>query len=223
MDDADGLMAFYADFEEKDVDAFRRWHNCEHMAERVAIQGFVRGRRYQGTDAPRRFLMTYETQTAAVLGSEPYHAALNAPTPWTRDALTWFRNPARAIYSKLTDAGAPAWRPEPYALTYRFNADPAAEAHLVGEELPRALEALVTNGAQRARLYTVDEAISGMMTSERQIYSGGPGKQKYLALIELMQPFQTVGSLPDEAWLAGHGARDIFPDRLTVDFALEAP
>ncbi|XWN30562.1 MAG: hypothetical protein ROR55_24320 [Devosia sp.] len=223
MTPADGLMAFYAQFDDADVEAYRRWHNCEHMAERVAIPGFLRGRRYRNLDDPRTFLMTYETENAAVLGSDAYHAALNAPTPWTREALTWFRNPARAIYAKDRDMGEPTWRPAPYMLTLRFNLPPAQEAELLNGAVASLLSGAMADGALRARLYNVDEAISGMMTSERKIYSGGPGEQKFIVLIERIEPFDAASDLPGRSHLEGLGASDIFVDRLTIDFALEAP
>ncbi len=214
MDGPHGLMAFYADFEEPVVEDFRRWHNCEHMAERVAIPGFQRGRRYRGLDNPETFLMTYETDAAAVLGSKPYHAALNAPTPSTKKALTWFKNPARAIYTKTMEMGRVDWWPAPFLLTLRFNAPDAKPVHPLLES--------AAQDAIRVRFFEVDEEISGIMTAERKIYSGGPGNQQFLAFIERMEPFETAAALPDEAALSSAGATDIYVDRFTIDFALEA-
>lgn len=220
MTTADGLMAFYAEFDAEDIEEFRRWHNCEHMAERVAIEGFLRGARYRGLDTPERFLMTYETETAAVLASAPYHAALNDPTPWTSQALTWFRNPARAIYTKTAQAGGPSWRTAPYALTFRFNrdGDTADLARRLG-----LFELTETGGAQRVSVYAVDADISGIMTSERKIYSGGPGRQEHLIIVERMDPFAAGPALPGADALTAEGASDVFVDRFALDFALEAP
>ncbi len=36
-------MAFWADIDADYVTEFRRWHNCEHMSERVHVPGFVAG------------------------------------------------------------------------------------------------------------------------------------------------------------------------------------
>ena len=221
MSGADGLMAFYADFDDQDVEAFRQWHNCEHMAERVSIPGFLRGRRYRGVDRPATFLMTYETETAAVLSSTAYHAALNAPTPWTKEALTWFRAPARAIYSKRLDVGGPMWRPAPYLVSVRFNMGDRSPQQ--PEAIHRLLAAGVDAGTARARFYELDEAISGMMTAERQIYSGGPGQQQFLAIVQSMEPFEDAVGLPGPEELSEQGASDVFVDRFTLDFALEAP
>lgn len=226
MTRADGLMAFFADIAPEHVEEFRRWHNCEHMEERVSIPGFVRGKRYRGFGDSPTFLMLYETETAAVLGSKPYHDALNAPTPWTREALTWFRNPRRSIYRTLADHGAEHWRATPYLATVRFNVIEAAEDDFLNATAPDMLSrAAADPSIARARLFAVDEPISGMMTSERRIYEGGPGDQKYLAILELLVPLDKVNpaSVPTLAAFGAAGAADVFLDRFSVDFALEAP
>ena len=41
---------------------------------------------------------------------------------------------------------------------------------------------------ERVQLWTVDEAASGIQTSERKIYGDGPGAQQYLLLIEAGAP-----------------------------------
>ena len=223
---AEGLMAFYADIDPENVEDYRRWHNCEHMEERVRIPGFLRGRRYRGYDGAPGFLMSYETETAAVLGSPAYHAALNAPTAWTKRALTWFRNPVRSIYGLLAETGEVPWRAAPYLLAARFNVPADAEPAFLSDLGPALLRGAVDGAAvPRARLYAIDEAISAMMTSERKIYGGGPGNQKFLVLVEAMAPFAEIpaGRMPDAATFASVGATDLFLDLLSIDFALEAP
>ena len=86
MEHARGLMAFYADIAPEAVEDYRRWHNCEHMLERVSIPGFRRGRRYAGHPGAPGFLMMYETADAAVLGSAAYRAAASTRVrrPWNQ-------------------------------------------------------------------------------------------------------------------------------------------
>jgi hypothetical protein len=228
-DAACGLMAFWADIDADYVDEFRRWHNCEHVAERVAIAGFRVGRRYCGLGGAPTFFMFYETDDTSVLKSDAYLAALDAPTPWTRRSLAHFRNPVRTIYGLVAGAGAPATLEAPFLWTLRF--DLAAEdapawcEWYAGTVLP-ALTAM--DGVHRARLYENDEAVSGIMTSERGIYRGGPGRQRYLAFVELAAP-----DLPDGApWRAAHGrggadglaaCRDPAVERFWLDFVLYPP
>ena len=39
-------MAYWAKFEKVILHKYIKWHNCEHMAERVSIPGFQNVRRY---------------------------------------------------------------------------------------------------------------------------------------------------------------------------------
>lgn len=223
MREPTGLMAFWADFEQEAIRDIRRWHNCEHMLERVSIQGFQRGRRYRGNEGCATFLMYYETDDAAVLGSEPYRAALDAPTDWTRKALTHFRNPARNIYRLVGRAGTAPASPAPFLATLRFNADLDDVGTIYRD---RVLSGLAERpDVIRARLWEIDSEISGIQTSERKIYGGGPGEQAFVLFVELAvegAPF-TPETLPGLSEAEAQAHRDLFPEVGWLDFALEAP
>lgn len=156
---AAGLMAFWSNIDPLDQLAFQRWHNCEHIPERVAIDGFLRGRRYRSTHDSDRFLMFYETRDAQVLGSAAYLAALNAPTARTREALAWFRKPARSVYRLEQTAGRVARGASPALLTIRFDiGDPASGSGALGESAGAIetgrLELLLESGLfDRVRIY----------------------------------------------------------------------
>ena len=53
--DATGLMAFWSDIDDDYVLRYQEWHNCEHVPERVAIPGFLRGRRYRDSSGGGAF------------------------------------------------------------------------------------------------------------------------------------------------------------------------
>ena len=108
LSQAKGLMVFLANFEPQHQQAYRQWHNAEHIPERVGIPGFLLGRRYLQVDDATRFLMCYDTLGEQVLVSDAYLHALNHPTPWTRQALTWFRNPDRNVYTLRASRAAAA-------------------------------------------------------------------------------------------------------------------
>lgn len=72
-----------------------RWHDREHVAERVGIPGFLRGRRYDTARRPREYLDVYETETVETVRSAAYVLRLNYPTEWTRRVLPHFRNTVR--------------------------------------------------------------------------------------------------------------------------------
>ena len=62
------------------------WHSGEHLPERLAIPGFLRGRRCRAPDesAAWPYFILYEVRDAAVTVSPAYLERLNNPTPWSR-------------------------------------------------------------------------------------------------------------------------------------------
>jgi hypothetical protein len=180
------MMAFWTDIDVDYLLRFQQWHNCEHMVERTGVPGFLVGRRYRGMGDAPVFFISYETIDSAVFKSRAYMERLNNPTPWTKEALTHFKNNMRNIYRLLACSGQQAPQEAPYALIYRFNiAAGAATVDWYSSDLLPALQALP--GVFRARLFEVDEEISNIKTAERNIYGGGPGEQKYLAYFEVSQ------------------------------------
>jgi hypothetical protein len=214
MADGTGLMAFWTRIEKSYLARFRQWHNGEHMPERVSIPGFLAGQRYLGHGSEDFFLMMYETREPAVLGGPDYLARLNTPTAWTRESLPYFREPARNIYRRLAARGASDLFTAPCLVSVRFNAAAAPAAELVARVAAQP-------GAARTRLFEIDAAISGIQTSERKIYGGGPGEQCYLLLVEC-----ALGAGEDGAPLrkllaeAAGDWRDVFLDAFTVDYVL---
>lgn len=218
--DASGLMAFWSDIDDDYVLRFQQWHNCEHVPERVAIPGFLRGRRYRHEDGRAHFLMMYETLSTGVLSSDAYLAALNAPTDWTREALTHFRNPVRNIYQLVAARGAPGPFCAPWLTALRFN---------LGAGMDAAADWLTAiagaDGVDRAQLWAVDEEVSGIQTSERKIYGGGPGEQQYLLLIESALPHPAAAealSQADRATPAMAQRQDAIPGQYWLEVYHEA-
>ena len=76
---------------------FYAWHTREHMPERLAVGGFLRGRRYLAERGAPEFFNLYEVQTADVLTGVEYLGRLNNPTSWTQRALPHFRNVSRSL------------------------------------------------------------------------------------------------------------------------------
>jgi len=187
-DDCTGMMAFWADIDPDYVLRYQRWHNCEHVPERVSIPGFVEGRRYRNIDDKPRFLMFYDTQSTSVLSSDAYMAALNKPTPWTREALTHFRNPTRDIFSRLAIAGQRGKFTAPYITSLRFDLPEGVAEQYINRWIH---EVVKQKNVERVRLYETDSAIANAATSERKVHGGGPGKQRYLVLIEESEPLAT--------------------------------
>lgn len=191
-DYGNGLMAFWADVDEEYVMRYQQWHNCEHVPERVSIPGFLRGRRYRDLAGAPHFLMMYETESPAILASEPYLARLNSPTPWTTESLAHFSNPSRGIYSLAAAAGEEGDFCAGWLTTLRFN--PGGE---VGDDNVRDwLDAMAEEtGIGRVQLWQADVATSGITTSERKIYGGSAPGDHLLLVIEAQLPHDAQGDV----------------------------
>ena len=60
---------------------FNAWYDREHMEERVAIPGMLWARRYRAhSDAVRRYLAIYRTESLATFTSDAYRAAFTRQT-----------------------------------------------------------------------------------------------------------------------------------------------
>ncbi len=86
-------------------DAFLAWHVREHIPERVAVPGFLRGRRYVAHQGTPKYFNFYETRDVDVLSSPDYLARLNAPSPWTRQVVPHFTDTSRTICRVAASVG----------------------------------------------------------------------------------------------------------------------
>ena len=112
---------------------WEHWHAHEHFPERLALPGFLRASRWTDVDGGEAFFVLYELQDHSVLGSAPYLARLNAPSPWSTRMMPLHRNMVRTQCRVMQSQGAVTAR---HALTIRCSpADGRAEAlqHGLGE------------------------------------------------------------------------------------------
>lgn len=66
---------------------FREWHSKEHFPERMGIDGFRRGSRWEAEDGSGAHFVLYELADYATLTSDGYRNSLNNPTPWSRKMM----------------------------------------------------------------------------------------------------------------------------------------
>ena len=175
-----GLMAFFTDIGQEYEPQYRRWHNCEHMPERVSIPGFIEGRRYLGSDGSPGFLMMYKTDAVEVLESSAYLSALNNPTRWTKEALKHFRNPLRAVYKLLSARGDSDFFAATWLLTIRFNSDAAVTI----EQANSVIDDVQDENLCSFRFYEINDPIAPAETTEKAIYGEGDTAKRYLVLLE---------------------------------------
>src|SRR5882762_6209676 len=79
-----GLLKEWADVPADKEAEFNRWYNEEHLAERLAIPGFLNGARYEAVKGGPKHLAVYELESPAVLESAAYKKVSDNPTPWTK-------------------------------------------------------------------------------------------------------------------------------------------
>jgi hypothetical protein len=101
-----GLLMVWADVPADKEPDFNRWYNEEHLAERLAVPGFLSGARYEAVKGGPKHLAVYELESPAVLESAAYKKVQQNPTPWTKrcspDVIgtTFIRNVYTMIHPK---------------------------------------------------------------------------------------------------------------------------
>src|SRR5437870_7510018 len=101
-----GLLMVWAEVPSDREKEFNRWYNEEHLAERMAVPGFLSAARYEAVKGGPKHLAVYELESPAVLQSEPYKKVSANPTEWTKRigpstiATTFIRNVYTLIHPK---------------------------------------------------------------------------------------------------------------------------
>lgn len=176
-----GAVAIWHDIAPEGREDFYAWHGSEHMPERAAVPGFLRGRRYIAIEGASEFFNLYETTSTDVLSSRGYLDRLNAPTPWTQAAVLHFRDVARSLCEVAATHGHGEGG---LVATFRYDvADDRANAHRA--QAAAALEALARSpGIAGAHLLVADEAASTVMTAEKRARGGSTAVPRWIALVE---------------------------------------
>jgi hypothetical protein len=81
------------------------WHTHEHMPERLAIPGFLRGTRWQALDGTPSYFILYEVARVSVLTGPEYMARLNDPTPWSRRMMPHHLDMVRSLCRVQASSG----------------------------------------------------------------------------------------------------------------------
>jgi hypothetical protein len=151
-----------------------RWHDREHVAERVGIPGFLRGRRYDSSERPREYLDVYETESVETVRSAGYVLRLNFPTDWTKRVLPHFQNTIRlgcriALTTGRGQGGG--------LLTLRARPEPGRDAAVerwLRETTPAAL--LDETGVIGVHLLQTVPAVTQVKTAEGKLKGGEVAK-----------------------------------------------
>jgi hypothetical protein len=92
-----GMLMTSMDIDASHEQEFNAWYDREHLAERVAIEGFNEARRYVAVNARPKYLGLYSTATFDVLDSDAYRTALANQTKWSLTNIGRFQNMLRSV------------------------------------------------------------------------------------------------------------------------------
>lgn len=183
-----GALAIWLTLDPAGEEDFNTWYPRQHLPERLAVPGFLRGRRYRAAGGSPPYFTLYELADARVLSSPAYLERLNHPTDWTRRVLPVIHGAVRNGCARL--AASEPDTVEQHLLTVRIvpaaGRGPAVRAWLAGEAVA-ALTALP--GVTGAALLEQETGGTAIVTEERKIFGcevlGGP---PWIALCEVADP-----------------------------------
>lgn len=172
-----GVLAIWNGIAPEAEADFVAWHVGEHIPERVAVPGFLRGRRYVGEKSFPKYFNFYETETVGTLKSPAYLERLNAPSDWTRSVVRHFRDTIRtpctvAISKGLGDGG--------WMGTIRLSGDPpdAERVRL------RLIDPLLGEAGVVAVHLLAGVSDTGNATAEKALRSQPDGHAAWILMIE---------------------------------------
>jgi hypothetical protein len=102
-----GILAIFNNVAPGREAEFEEWFQHEHLAERIAVPGFVLGRRHEAMSGDPRYFNFYVTQSTDVLTSAAYLTRLDNPTPMTRTIMSEvFKDMIRTVCHRTFRLGA---------------------------------------------------------------------------------------------------------------------
>src|SRR6478752_7434146 len=120
-----GILAIFNDVAAGRDAEFDAWFQGEHLIERLAVPGFLFGRRHQAISGSAAYSNFYLVESPAVLTSKAYLERLDNPTPMTKKIMSEvFLNMNRTLCHRTLRRGG--FRGA-YAVTVRFNDPPDIE------------------------------------------------------------------------------------------------
>ena len=174
-----GILAIFNDCRAGREAEFEEWFQGEHLLERLAVPGFLFGRRHQAISGGNGYFNFYLVESPAVLTSKSYLERLDNPTPMTKKIMSEiFINMNRTLCHRTLRRGG--FRGA-YAVTARFN-----DAFDIGT-MTRLADTLVKDTAVAAcEVWTaVDPA--GQPVSMEEKVRGGDKKIKACLMVDTLR------------------------------------
>lgn len=175
-----GVLAIFNDCRAGREAEFEAWFQGEHLLERLAVPGFLFGRRHQAISGSSGYFNFYLVESPDVLTSNHYLERLDNPTPLTRKVMSEiFINMNRTVCRRTLRRGAFHGA---FVVTVRFLNDAPDAATLA-----TLVEDLVQNSAVAAcEIWdAVDPA--GQPVSMEEKLRGGDKKIKACLMVDTLR------------------------------------
>ena len=183
-----GILAIFNDCRAGREAEFEAWFQGEHLLERLAVPGFLFGRRHRAISGTAGYFNYYLVETPDVLTSKPYLERLDHPTPMTRTIMSEvFVNMNRTVCRRVIRRGG--FRGA-FTVTARFSRAPD-EAMLSG-----VLEKLTADTAVAGGEIWIALDPAGMPVSMEEKLRGGDKKIAGALMIDTLyqDDAETVGA-----------------------------
>jgi hypothetical protein len=178
-DTVPGILAIFNNVAPGREAEFETWFQHEHLAERLAVPGFLLGRRHEAVSGRPRFFNFYVTRSADVLNSAAYLARLDHPTPMTRTVMSEiFKDMIRTVCHRTLRLGVMRGAA---AVTVRFGESPDQSA------LKDTIETLVQDAAVACGEIWSAARSHGFPVSEEERLRGGDRKVEACLLVETLR------------------------------------
>jgi hypothetical protein len=184
-----GMLITAMDVDPAEEADFNLWYDREHLAERVAIDGFNEARRWVAESASPKYFCTYSTASFEVLSSPAYARALASQTDWSRHHIAKFRNMQRAI-GRISVSRGQGRGAALAVVRLRPQADQRDQAR---EQLRGLMDPGSLAGIISTHLVESDPALSRSLTDPD---APNPGASDWFLLLEGTVP-QAVAKLAD--------------------------
>lgn len=158
------------------------WYNREHHAERVALPGFLRARRYVNLGPGPRYFSRYDVANTDVLASQPYLDALNAPSDWSRRMFPNYRGTVRGAFDvvqrhRTADGGVMA--------AVRFSvATVKGQPNFETRLLDAAARSALADGIVAVEVWRVDAATTLQPTREKELRASSEGFPAFVLIVD---------------------------------------
>ena len=174
-----GILAIFNDCRAGREAEFDAWFQGEHLLERLAVPGFLYGRRHQAISGAAGYFNFYLVESPGVLTSKPYLERLDNPTPMTRKIMSEvFLNMNRTVCRRTIRHGG--FRGA-FAVTVRFDEAPDTN------RLTQLLERLVQDPEIAGGEIWVAHDPAGMPVSMEEKLRGGDKKISACLMIDTLR------------------------------------